>query len=69
MRELVLEQRRQFLTNVVNNTNADHVQALLARYEVAVQEAASSGMLIDADNGFPPATDKWSIVQVRQSVK
>lgn len=60
-------ERQIFLNTIANNTKKTNVQKLLslqlAEYEKAVQSAAQSGLLLDAQLDFPPTTEKWSIVQ------
>lgn len=68
MRSTVRRERQSFLQTLVNNTGeAAHSEKLLslqlAEYERSIQEAAQSGLLLDADHSLPVETDKWSIVQ------
>lgn len=52
---------------MANSKSADLEQDLskqLAAYEEAIQDAAQSGLLLDAGQNFPASVvDKWSIVQ------
>lgn len=63
----VQRERQLFLDTVTNNTKKANLHKVLslqlAEYEKAVQAAAQSGLLLDAQLEFPPATEKWSIVQ------
>lgn len=73
MRVTVRQERQHFLNLLANNTArknqpmADQHKLFslqLAEYEKAVQDAAQSGLLLDAHMEFPPAAiEKWSIVQ------
>lgn len=68
MRHTVQRERQNFLDTIANNSHSvanlgTLLSVQLAEYEKAVQDAAQSGLLLDAQNQFPPATEKWSIVQ------
>lgn len=68
MRQTVQRERQNFLDTIANNSHSvanlgTLLSVQLAEYEKAVQDAAQSGLLLDAQNQFPPATEKWSIVQ------
>lgn len=72
MRLTVRQERQTFINTLVNNSNQKqpvanlekYLSVQLAEYEKAVQDAAQSGLLLDAHLEFPPATtEKWSVVQ------
>ncbi|XP_037941949.1 TWiK family of potassium channels protein 9-like [Teleopsis dalmanni] len=67
LKDVVKTQREKFITAILNNTdinNLDHLLLLeLAKYESAVQEAATGGLLIEADRDFPEPYERWSILQ------
>lgn len=69
MRSTVRRERLNFISTIVNNTqpvaNLEKLLSVqLAEYEKAVQDAAQSGLLLDAQQEFPAASaEKWSVVQ------
>lgn len=64
MRSTVQRERQTFLATIANSSSSPaDMGKLLAEYEKAVQDAAQSGLLLEAGNEFPASTEKWSIVQ------
>ncbi|ETN64032.1 hypothetical protein AND_004228 [Anopheles darlingi] len=67
LRESLVEHRHQFIYSIVNNTDVRNLERLfeleLERYEQVVQDAAQGGILIDAEQHFPVAVEKWSLLQ------
>ncbi|XP_067641641.1 TWiK family of potassium channels protein 7 isoform X1 [Eurosta solidaginis] len=67
LKSVVKSHREKFITTILNNTdflNLDElIVAELSKYEVAVQEAAEGGLLIQADKDFPVPYERWSILQ------
>ncbi|XP_053677902.1 TWiK family of potassium channels protein 7 [Anopheles nili] len=67
LRKLLVEHRQNFINSIVNNTDVLNLDRLLAleleKYEQVVQDAAQGGILIDADQNFPVAVEKWSVLQ------
>ncbi|XP_053947572.1 TWiK family of potassium channels protein 7-like [Anastrepha ludens] len=67
LKAVVKTHREKFITTILNNTDVLNLDELiakeLAKYEVAVQEAAEGGLLIEADKDFPEPYERWSILQ------
>ncbi|XP_049311386.1 TWiK family of potassium channels protein 7 isoform X4 [Bactrocera dorsalis] len=67
LKGVVKTHREKFITTILNNTDVLNFNELvakeLAKYEVAVQEAAEGGLLIEADKDFPEPYERWSILQ------
>ncbi|XP_035895739.1 TWiK family of potassium channels protein 7 [Anopheles stephensi] len=67
LRILLSQHRHTFINSIVNNTSVQNLDQLLAfelkKYEQVVQDAAQGGILIDADQNFPVAVEKWSVLQ------
>ncbi|XP_035781264.1 TWiK family of potassium channels protein 7-like isoform X2 [Anopheles albimanus] len=67
LRESLVEHRQQFIYSIVNNTDVRNLERLfeleLEKYEQVVQDAAQGGILIDAEQHFPLAVEKWSLLQ------
>uniref|UniRef100_A0A182SIB2 Potassium channel domain-containing protein n=1 Tax=Anopheles maculatus TaxID=74869 RepID=A0A182SIB2_9DIPT len=67
LRKLLSQHRLGFINAIVNNTSVQNLDQLLAfelkKYEQVVQDAAQGGILIDADQNFPVAVEKWSVLQ------
>ncbi|XP_004529768.1 TWiK family of potassium channels protein 7 [Ceratitis capitata] len=67
LKGVVKTHREKFITTILNNTDVLNLNELiakeLAKYEVAVQEAAEGGLLIEADKDFPEPYERWSILQ------
>ncbi|XP_011179025.1 TWiK family of potassium channels protein 7 isoform X2 [Zeugodacus cucurbitae] len=67
LKGVVKTHREKFITTILNNTDVLNFNELvakeLAKYEVAVQEAAEGGLLIQADKDFPEPYERWSILQ------
>ncbi|XP_053665518.1 TWiK family of potassium channels protein 7 [Anopheles marshallii] len=66
-RKLLSHHREGFINSIINNTSVQNLDQLLAfelkKYEQVVQDAAQGGILIDADQNFPVAVEKWSVLQ------
>ncbi|XP_036320190.1 TWiK family of potassium channels protein 7 [Rhagoletis pomonella] len=67
LKGVVKTHREKFITTILNNTDVLNLDVLIAKelanYEVAVQEAAEGGLLIEADKDFPEPYERWSILQ------
>uniref|UniRef100_A0A1S4GN85 Potassium channel domain-containing protein n=2 Tax=Anopheles gambiae TaxID=7165 RepID=A0A1S4GN85_ANOGA len=67
LRKLLVQHRQEFIYSIVNNTDVQNLDRLLTleleKYEQVVQDAAQGGILIDANENFPVAVEKWSMLQ------
>ncbi|KAM8721492.1 hypothetical protein ACLKA7_007381 [Drosophila subpalustris] len=67
LKYVVKTQRERFMSTILNNTEVNNLNELLAfelaKYEAAVQQAAEGGLLIVADKDFPEPYERWSILQ------
>ncbi|KAH8375751.1 hypothetical protein KR200_002026 [Drosophila serrata] len=67
LKDVVKTNRERFMDSVLNNSEVHNLRELLsfelAKYEVAVQQAAEGGLLIVVDKDFPEPYERWSILQ------
>ncbi|XP_030381467.1 TWiK family of potassium channels protein 9 [Scaptodrosophila lebanonensis] len=67
LKDVVKTHRERFMGAILNNTEVNNLNELLsfelAKYELAVQQAAEGGLLIVADKDFPEPYERWSILQ------
>ncbi|KAJ6640699.1 Potassium channel subfamily K member 5 [Pseudolycoriella hygida] len=70
LREIVKEQRYQFVLSITNSTEIHQLDNLdrfvskeLEKYEEAAQRAVEGGLRLSVGEGFPAVFKKWSVSQ------
>jgi hypothetical protein len=67
LRDQIRVQREKFVNSITNNTDVRNLERLvsveLAAYEQIVAEAAQGNLLIEPENDYPIASEKWSRIQ------